>query len=57
MSRAAIISDRRITGLSADVIAERVAELGPLWHERHVITSYSIHYTKVDEGSRACRPT
>ncbi|WP_030897628.1 MULTISPECIES: helix-turn-helix domain-containing protein [unclassified Streptomyces] len=34
-SRAAIISDRRITGLSADVIAELVAELGPLWHERH----------------------
>jgi hypothetical protein len=35
VSRAAIISDRRITGLSADVIAELVAELGPLWHERH----------------------
>ncbi len=34
-SRAAIISDRRITGLSADVIAELVAELGPLWHEQH----------------------
>ncbi|MCG3040031.1 transposase [Streptomyces sp. S1A] len=34
-SRAAIISDRRITGLSADVIAELVAELGPLWQERH----------------------
>ncbi|MGV9816898.1 transposase family protein [Streptomyces cellulosae] len=34
-SRAAIISDRRITGLSADVIAELVSELGPLWHERH----------------------
>ncbi|MFF8381803.1 transposase family protein [Streptomyces sp. NPDC015661] len=30
-----IISNRRITGLSADVIAELVAELGPLWHERH----------------------
>lgn len=24
-----------ITGLSADVIAELVAELGPLWHDRH----------------------
>ncbi|MFF9059970.1 hypothetical protein ACF09K_14965 [Streptomyces sp. NPDC014882] len=35
VSRAGIISDRRITGLSADVIAELVAELGPLWHERH----------------------
>ncbi|MFH9862860.1 transposase family protein [Streptomyces sp. NPDC017202] len=34
-SRAAIIGDRRITGLSADVIAELVAELGPLWHEQH----------------------
>jgi hypothetical protein len=34
-SRAAIISDRRITGLSADVLAELIAEVGPLWHERH----------------------
>ncbi|MGW2588229.1 helix-turn-helix domain-containing protein [Streptomyces virginiae] len=34
-SRAAIVGDRRITGLSADVIAELVAELGPLWHDRH----------------------
>ncbi|MFD2118191.1 transposase family protein [Streptomyces cirratus] len=34
-TRAAIISDRRIAGLSADVIAELVAEVGPLWHERH----------------------
>ncbi|WP_374202407.1 transposase [Streptomyces sp. SMS_SU21] len=34
-SRAAIVSDRRITGLSADVIADLVAELGPLWHARH----------------------
>ncbi|MFD6183163.1 hypothetical protein [Streptomyces goshikiensis] len=33
-SRAAIISDRRIAGLSAGVIAELVAEVGPLWHER-----------------------
>ncbi|XVV39310.1 transposase family protein [Streptomyces sp. CA-100214] len=30
-----IISDRRITGLTADVIAELVAELGRLWHEGH----------------------
>ncbi|GAA2516580.1 hypothetical protein GCM10010393_56910 [Streptomyces gobitricini] len=30
-----IVSTRRITGLSADVIAELVPELGPLWHERH----------------------
>ncbi|MFF8035205.1 MULTISPECIES: transposase family protein [unclassified Streptomyces] len=34
-SCAAVISDRRVTGLSADVIAEPVAELGPLWRERH----------------------
>lgn len=34
-SRAVIISNRRITGLSADVIAELIAEVGPLWHERH----------------------
>ena len=31
----AIISDRRITGLSAGAIAELMTELGPLWHERH----------------------
>ncbi|MFB7368826.1 transposase family protein [Streptomyces sp. NPDC056222] len=30
-----IISNRRITGLSADVIAELIAEVGPLRHERH----------------------
>ncbi|MEU3358035.1 helix-turn-helix domain-containing protein [Streptomyces albidoflavus] len=30
-----IVSNRRITGLSADVIAELVAEVGPSWHERH----------------------
>ncbi|MEU0302947.1 transposase family protein [Streptomyces sp. NPDC006175] len=35
MTRTAIISDPRITGLSAVVIAELVAEVGPLWHERH----------------------
>ncbi|MER6196036.1 transposase family protein [Streptomyces sp. NPDC001586] len=34
-TRAAIISDQRITGLSTNVIAELVAEVGPLWHERH----------------------
>ncbi|MFF5924323.1 transposase family protein [Streptomyces flavochromogenes] len=35
MTRAVIVGNRRITGLSADVIAELVTELGPLWHERH----------------------
>lgn len=29
-----IISNRRIKGLTADVIDELVAEIGPLWHER-----------------------
>lgn len=29
-----ITGNRRITGLTADVIAELVAEIGPLWHER-----------------------
>ncbi|MET8826241.1 transposase family protein [Streptomyces sp. NPDC004610] len=32
-SRAVIVGNRRITGLSADVIAELVSEVGPLWHE------------------------
>ncbi|MGW8358763.1 transposase family protein [Streptomyces wedmorensis] len=35
MPRAAIICNRRITGLSADMIAELIAEVGPLWHEQH----------------------
>ncbi|MBK3591225.1 MULTISPECIES: transposase family protein [Streptomyces] len=34
-ARAAIIHSQRITGLTPDVIAELVAEIGPLWHERH----------------------
>ncbi|WP_369228619.1 transposase family protein (plasmid) [Streptomyces sp. R39] len=42
-TRAVITSNRRITGLSADVIAELVAEVGPLWHERH-------------QARLACRP-
>ncbi|MEV7796241.1 transposase family protein [Streptomyces sp. NPDC087512] len=35
VTRAVIVGNRRITRLSAGVIAEFVAELGPLWHERH----------------------
>ena len=31
--RAAIISNRRITGLTADVIAQLVAKISLLWHE------------------------
>lgn len=34
-ARTAIIRSQRITGLTSDVIAELVAEIGPLWHERH----------------------
>ncbi len=34
-ARAAIIRSQRITGLTPDVIAELVAENGPLWHELH----------------------
>ncbi|MET8117412.1 transposase family protein, partial [Streptomyces prasinus] len=39
--RAAIIRSQRITGLTPDVIAELVVEIGLLWHERHqaVLTS------------------
>ncbi|MCX4562171.1 transposase [Streptomyces phaeochromogenes] len=33
--RAAIMRSQRITGLAPGVIAELVAEIGPLWHERH----------------------
>ncbi|MFK4189837.1 transposase family protein [Streptomyces sparsogenes] len=33
-SRAAITSDRRITGLSADAVAELAARTSSLWHER-----------------------
>lgn len=33
-ARAAIIRSQPITGLTPDVIAELVAEIGPLWHER-----------------------
>ncbi|MFJ4483560.1 transposase family protein [Streptomyces longwoodensis] len=32
-----IVSNRRVTGLSADVIDELVAELGPSWHEGHQV--------------------
>jgi hypothetical protein len=34
-SREAIISDLRTTGLSADVTAELLADIGPLWLQRH----------------------
>lgn len=34
-TRAVIISNRRITGLTVGVIAELVDEIGPLWQERH----------------------
>nr|WP_222515309.1 transposase family protein [Streptomyces salinarius] len=34
-ARTAIIRSQRITGLTPDVIADLVAEIGPLWHARH----------------------
>ena len=34
-ARAAIIRSQRIMGLAPGVVAELVAEIGPLWHERH----------------------
>ncbi|MFF1478036.1 hypothetical protein ACFVYD_10725 [Streptomyces sp. NPDC058301] len=34
-ARAAIIRSQRITGPAPEVIAELVAEIGPLWHDRH----------------------
>lgn len=34
-ARAAIIRSQQITGLTPDAIAELIAEIGPLWHERH----------------------
>jgi hypothetical protein len=30
-----IVAEYRVTGLSPNVIAELVAEVGPLWHEQH----------------------
>ncbi|WP_405467626.1 transposase family protein [Streptomyces canus] len=34
-ARALIVAEYRVTGLSPDVIAELIAEVGPLWHEQH----------------------
>ncbi|WP_432198142.1 transposase family protein [Streptomyces sp. bgisy027] len=34
-ARELIVAEYRITGLSPVVIAELIAEIGPLWHERH----------------------
>ncbi|WP_189944165.1 transposase family protein [Streptomyces aurantiogriseus] len=34
-ARELIVAEYRITGLSPRVVAELVAEVGPLWHERH----------------------
>ncbi|MFD3586839.1 transposase family protein [Streptomyces sp. NPDC058683] len=34
-ARELIVSEYRVTGLSSAVIAELVAEVGPLWHEQH----------------------
>lgn len=34
-TRAAVIRSQQVTGPSSEVIAELIAETGPLWHERH----------------------
>ena len=34
LARAAAVADRRVTGLSPQVLAELVAELGPRWQAR-----------------------
>ncbi|MGW0949682.1 helix-turn-helix domain-containing protein [Streptomyces sp. NPDC002623] len=34
-TRELIVAEYRATGLSPDVIGELIAEVGPLWHERH----------------------
>lgn len=34
MRRAAVVAERRVTGLSAEVIGDLVAELGPVWQAR-----------------------
>ncbi|WP_369167275.1 hypothetical protein AB5J49_05155 [Streptomyces sp. R28] len=34
-ARELIVAEYRVTGLSPDVIAELVAEVGALWHEQH----------------------
>ncbi|MFI2078131.1 hypothetical protein [Streptomyces triculaminicus] len=34
-AREAIVADRRITGLSHEVIAALVTEVGPVWQARH----------------------
>lgn len=32
-----IVAEYRVIGLSSDVIAELIAEVGPLWHEQHQV--------------------
>jgi hypothetical protein len=34
-ARALIVAEYRVTGLSPTVIAELIAEVGPLWHDQH----------------------
>jgi hypothetical protein len=52
-TRAVIVGNRRIPGLAADVISELVAEIGPLWHERHQARLASRqHKRAVGAGAR-----
>lgn len=51
----AYVSDRGIMGLSAALIAELVAGVGPLWHERHR-TGLAFRYREraVVAGAKRC---
>ncbi|MFE1954562.1 transposase family protein [Streptomyces sp. NPDC059524] len=52
-ARSAIIGSQQITGLTAEVIAELVAEIGPLWHERHqAVLTAQPHRRAVGAGAK-----
>lgn len=52
-TRAAIIRTQRITGLTPDVIAELVAKIDPLWHERHqVVLASRLRSRAVGAGAK-----
>ncbi|MFF4723743.1 transposase family protein [Streptomyces mirabilis] len=36
-ARELIVAEYRVTGLPPDVIAELIAEVGPLWHGQHQV--------------------
>jgi hypothetical protein len=49
---AAIIGSRQITGPAPEVIAEPVAETGPLWHERHAVLTSRPRRRAVGAGAK-----